>query len=193
MGGVSEMPVIRVAGPRDTEAILDVVEDAFGVDEGPTVVRLVARLDESGSTRASLVAELDGEIVGHVQLSRSWVDARKALVEVLVLSPLSVATDHHGQGIGTRLLESAVEEAVRRGAPAVFLEGDPGFYSTRGWSAAGELGFTAPSTRIPAAAFQVVLLPGHEEWMTGALVYCEPFWALDCVGLRDPLLAQLGG
>ena len=29
--------------------------------------------------------------------------------------------------------------------------------------------------------------------MTGALVYCEPFWALDCVGLRDPLLAELGG
>ena len=27
--------------------------------------------------------------------------------------------------------------------------------------------------------------------MTGPLVYCEAFWALDCVGLRDPLLAEL--
>jgi putative acetyltransferase len=27
--------------------------------------------------------------------------------------------------------------------------------------------------------------------MTGALVYCEPFWVHDCVGLRDPLLAEL--
>ena len=27
--------------------------------------------------------------------------------------------------------------------------------------------------------------------MTGTLVYCEAFWALDCVGLRDPLLAEL--
>ena len=29
--------------------------------------------------------------------------------------------------------------------------------------------------------------------MTGRLVYCDPFWAPDCVGLRDPLLAELGG
>ncbi|WP_243060916.1 GNAT family N-acetyltransferase [Nocardioides sp. SR21] len=184
---------IRPAEPADAAQIQQVVEAAFGPDEGPTVAHLVTVLDESGSTRASLVAEVDGRVVGHVQLSRSWVDARKALVEVLVLSPLSVAPEHHGKGIGTELLAAAQSEAERLGAPAVFLEGDPGFYSARGWSAAGPLGFTAPSTRIPAPAFQVVTFDSHEEWMTGALVYCEPFWALDCVGLRDPLLAQLGG
>jgi putative acetyltransferase len=36
-----------------------------------------------------------------------------------------------------------------------------------------------------------VVLPAREDWMTGALVYSEPFWALDCVGLRDPLPAEL--
>ena len=45
--------------------------------------------------------------------------------------------------------------------------------------------------RIPEPAFQVVILGGHEEWMTGALVYCEPFWAHDSVGLRDPRLERL--
>lgn len=183
----------RAAEPADAAQIQRVVTAAFGADEGPTVARLVTALDESGSTRASLVAEADGEVVGHVQLSRSWIDARKELVEVLVLSPLSVAPEHHGKGIGTLLLAAATAEANRLGAPAVFLEGAPGFYSTRGWSPAGPLGFTAPSARIPDAAFQVVTFDSHEEWMTGALVYCEPFWALDCVGLRDPLLAQLGG
>ena len=29
-------------------------------------------------------------------------------------------------------------------------------------------------------------LPAYETWMTGTLVYAWPFWALDCVGLRDP-------
>jgi putative acetyltransferase len=37
----------------------------------------------------------------------------------------------------------------------------------------------------------VVVLAAHEEWMTGRLVYCDAFWELDCVGLRDPLLAAL--
>lgn len=187
------MTHVRAAAEADRDAVLRVVEDAFGPEEGPTVARLVTALDESGSTRASLVAEVNGGVAGHVQLSRSWVDARHALVDVLVLSPLSVGPGHQGQGIGSALLAAAVVEAERLGAPAVFLEGDPGFYSTRGWSPAGPLGFTAPSTRIPGRAFQVVLLAGHEDWMTGALVYCEPFWAHDCVGLRDPRLRQLGG
>jgi putative acetyltransferase len=182
----------RVARTEDTEPVLRLVEEAFGPDEGSTVARLVTALDASASTRASLVAEAEGEVVGHVQLSRSWVDAREALVEVLVLSPLSVSPSHQRQGIGAVLLGAARAEAERLGSPAVFLEGDPGYYSERGWSAAGPLGFTAPSARIPAPAFQVALLPAYEPWMTGALVYCEPFWALDCVGLRDPLLAQLG-
>lgn len=184
---------IRPAAAGDDAAVGRVVEAAFGAEEGPLVARLVGALDASQSTRASLVAELDGTVVGHVQLSRSWVDARAALVEVLVLSPLSVAPEHQGRDVGAALLGAAVAEAEALGAPAVFLEGDPGYYSTRGWSAAGTLGFTKPSARIPDPAFQVVVLPAHEPWMTGALVYCEPFWALDCVGLRDPLLAQLGG
>jgi putative acetyltransferase len=183
----------RAALPADRQQVLRVVEEAFGPDEGPKVARLVTALDDAGSTRASLVAEADDEVVGHVQLSRSWVDAREALVDVLVLSPLSVRPSHQRRGIGAVLLEAARVEAERLGSPAVFLEGDPGYYSSRGWSAAGPLGFTAPSSRIPAPAFQVALLPAYERWMTGALVYCEPFWALDCVGLRDPLLARLGG
>ncbi len=35
------------------------------------------------------------------------------------------------------------------------------------------------------------MLDTHEDWMGGALVYCEPFWALDCVGLRDPELGKI--
>ena len=183
----------RPSGSADSAAVLRVVEAAFGQHEGPTVGRLVGALDDSGSTRASLVAEVDGAVAGHVQLSRSWVDARQALVDVLVLSPLSVAPERQREGVGGSLLRAALTEAERLGSPAVFLEGDPGYYGTRGWSTAGPLGFAAPSARIPAQAFQVALLPAYEPWMTGALVYCEPFWALDCVGLRDPLLGQLGG
>jgi putative acetyltransferase len=53
-----------------------------------------------------------------------------------------------------------------------------------GWQAAHDHGFQAPSTRIPAAGFQVALLPAWQPWMTGALVYNDTFWAHDCVGLR---------
>lgn len=181
--------VIRVGRPEDAAAVRRVVGEAFGED-GPTIVRLVddLRLEHA---RAELVADVAGTVVGHVLLSQCWVDARKALVEVLVLSPLSVAPSHQRGGIGTELVGTAIEAAREAGAPALFLEGSPAYYGSRGFEAATPRGFTRPSARVPEPAFQVAVLDGHEEWMTGALVYCEPFWRHDCVGLRDPELSEI--
>jgi putative acetyltransferase len=184
-------PAVRPAMESDGTSIRHVAAAAFGAEHGPGIVRLLDALDRAGHTRADLVADLDGEVVGHVRLCRSWVDARRALVEVLVLSPLSVVPHRQGAGVGTALVAAALEHAARLGAPAVFLEGSPSYYGTRGFTSASRLGFTRPSTRIPDRAFQVALLPGHAQWMTGALVYCDPFWTEDCVGLRDPLLTEL--
>jgi putative acetyltransferase len=181
--------MIREYRPDDEADARAVVTAAFG-DEGGTVATLVDELRVSHA-RAELVAEQDGAVVGHVLLSRSWVDARQALVEVLVLSPLSVPPGRQGKGVGTKLVDAAINEARRLGAPAVFLEGSPAYYSSRGFEPATPRGFTRPSTRIPEPAFQVAVLDTHEDWMSGALVYCEPFWALDCVGLRDPELRKI--
>jgi putative acetyltransferase len=185
--------MIRAYRPDDEAGVRAVVIEAFG-DDGETVSALVDDL-RVGNARAELVAQQDVEqaaaVVGHVLLSRSWVDARRALVEVLVLSPLSVAPSHQGRGVGAALIEAAVAAARRLGAPALFLEGSPAYYSGRGFEPATPRGFTRPSTRIPEPAFQVVVLDDHEDWMTGALVYCEPFWSHDCVGLRDPEASQV--
>lgn len=181
---------IRPAQNVDRPAVRRVVEAAFG-DHGLVVADLVEALDAAQRTELSLVAEIDGAVVGHVQLNHSWVDARERLVDVLVLSPLSVSPEHQRAGVGTALVASALEAAANAGSPAVFLEGSPAYYGARGFERAGTHGFLRPSNRIPDAAFQVAVLPGHEPWMTGQLVYCDPFWALDCVGLRDPELAEL--
>lgn len=183
--------VVRPATAEDADAVRRVVAEAFGAEKGPRVADLVATLDAAGKTRASLVAEVNGALVGHVQLNHSWIDARERLVDVLVLSPLSVVPEAQGAGIGTALVAAAVEAAENAGSPAVFLEGSPAYYGARDFERGSAHGFGRPSVRIPDPAFQVVVLPAHEPWMTGQLVYCDPFWALDCVGLRDPELAEL--
>jgi putative acetyltransferase len=65
---------------------------------------LLGLLAAAGHRVAGLVAEDDGTVVGHVQLSRSWVDTRERLVDVLVLSPLPVHPDAQGRGLGTALV-----------------------------------------------------------------------------------------
>ena len=179
------MSVIRDQRPGDAPAVQSVLASAFG-DE-PEVQGLEAALDQRSDSRG-FVAEAAGEIVGHVRLTRGWVDAPDRLVTVLVLSPLSVAPARQREGIGRALVAHALDEAERDGAPAVFLEGDPAYYSRLGWRPAAEAGVTPPSERIPQAACQVITLGGYEPWMRGRLVYADTFWAHDCVGLRGEAL-----
>lgn len=182
--------VVRPVHPQDRESITRVVTAAFG-EEGEVVARLVERLEASRAVALGLVAEVGGAVVGHVMLTQCWVDTRQRMRQVLVLSPLSVAPDHQRAGVGGALLAAALDAAEADGWPAVFLEGSPAYYSARGFAPAGDHGFERPSPRIPHAAFQVALLSTHDGTLTGPLVYRDAFWELDCVGLRDPLLAEL--
>ncbi len=182
--------LIRPADPDDTTAVMGVIRAAFG-EEGDDVAAIWPDLVGRGLVRGSLVAEDGGEVVGHVGLSHAWLDARRGLVDVLVLSPLSVLPGRQGAGIGTALLAAARDSAQVLGSPAVFLEGDPRYYGARGFSRGSDHGFEAPSRRTPDAAFQVALLDAHEPWMTGRLIYRDVWWEHDAAGLRDPLLAQL--
>lgn len=181
---------VRAQEPSDADEVRRVVETAFG-DEGTKVTGVWAEVVARGLDRAQLVAVDGDEVVGHVGLSHAWLDARSELIDIVVLSPLSVAPPRQGAGIGAALLAAAVAEAERLGSPVVVLEGDPGYYARHGWSAASSYGLEAPSHRIPGPAFQVVALRGHEPWMTGRVVYRDVWWEHDAAGLRDPLLAQV--
>ena len=178
---------LRRQVPEDAAAVCDVVGRAFAAEAEVVALEeaLAQRPDSTG-----YVAMVDDQVVGHVRLTRSWIDAEARLVEVLVLSPLSVTPEWQGRGIGKALVAHAVAEATRAGVPAVFLEGDPAYYARLGWRPASDLGVTPPSARIPEPACQAVQLPGWAPWMRGALGYAETFWALDCVGLRGERLAR---
>jgi putative acetyltransferase len=181
---------IRPAASADSAAVADLVTTAFG-EEGGKVAAVWRDLVGTGLVRASLVA-VDGDaVVGHVGLSHGWLDARERLVDVLILSPLSVRPDRQGDGIGTALLAAAIDEAWSLGAPAVFLEGSPRYYGARGWQAASALGIEPPSRRIPVPAFQVAVLDQREPLPPGRVVYRDVWWAHDCAGLRDPVLAEV--
>ncbi|GGT00169.1 N-acetyltransferase [Streptomyces chromofuscus] len=178
---------LREELPSDGQAVRNVHLQAFA-DHGSVVADLVDSLrgtiaPEDG---LSLVAEHDRQVVGHVMFTRSLLDAPQRLVEVQVLSPLAVMPEFHRRGIGSALVRHGLGTLAERAVPLVFLEGDPGYYSRFGFAAGGDLGFRKPSLRIPDGAFQAIRLPAYEPWMTGTLVYAEPFWRHDAVGLRDP-------
>ncbi|NGO54085.1 GNAT family N-acetyltransferase [Allomesorhizobium camelthorni] len=175
---------VRPEVETDRPHIRDVHSAAFGDDQVPNLVDAL-RSASAPTAPMSYVAVRDNRIIGHIMMSAGRLDAPRQIVNVLVLSPLGVLPEFQKRGIGTALVKNAIEAAEQRGEPLVFLEGSPRFYGLRGFERASETGFRTPSLRIPDQAFQVARLSSYELWMTGTLVYSDPFWALDCVGLRD--------
>jgi putative acetyltransferase len=170
----------------EDEPLVDALQAAAFSHQPAEVVALVndlrAATDES--ERLSLVATEGDEPIGHVMFTPSLLDAEARLVGVQVLSPVGVHPRAQRRGVGSGLIEEGLRIMGERGVPAVFLEGDPAYYRRFGFEQAGLLGFRKPSLRIPDVAFQVRKLAAYEPWMTGTLVYSEPFWRNDLVGLR---------
>ena len=173
---------VRDFRSEDADSADRVLSAAFGRSEVAQLSRELAELPGPG---ARLVATDAGEVLGLVQLSPAWLDAPARLVDVLVLSPLGVRPDQQGRGIGGQLVRAAIARAGELATPLLFLEGSPQYYPRFGFRPGSELGLIRPSVRIPEPAFQVIEFPNHQQWMTGALVYPDVFWRLDCVGLRD--------
>ncbi|WP_435154324.1 GNAT family N-acetyltransferase [Haladaptatus sp. DFWS20] len=169
------MPEINVSveDSTDTEAIRAVVTAAFGRSDEADLVD-VLRESSAYCSNISLVAHLDGDIVGYVMFAEVTLD--KALEkEALVLAPLAVDPDYQRTGVGSRLVRVGLEIARGAGYELVFLHGDPDYYERFGFTSAIDAGFDNPFD-MPDEGFQVCDLTGGTLGdVAGTLTYPEPF------------------
>jgi putative acetyltransferase len=162
--------IVRAEVAEDHEAIAAVVAAAFN---SPEEARLVEGFRASAGylPELALVADVDGEVVGHVMFTLTeLVDG----TSILMLSPLAVRLDRQRTGIGTALVREGLRVSAERTEPLVIVEGDPRYYSRFGFVAASELGLERPYEKIPEAAFQALRLPAYVEQARGRVVYPPP-------------------
>ena len=81
----------------------------------------------------ALVAEDKGEIIGHIMLSKTYVENEDKKFEALYLAPVSVLLKRRNQGIGSKLIYESFKHARGMGYKAVFLAGDPAYYNRFGF------------------------------------------------------------
>src|SRR5438094_5697646 len=96
---------IRPETPADYDAIREVNQQAFGK---PNEARIVEAVRESPGfiPDLSLVAERDGEILGHVLFSPVAVQGEGESWALLALGPVAVRPPWQRQGIGSRLIRT---------------------------------------------------------------------------------------
>ena len=97
---------IRPETGQDREAIWNVNRSAF---ESDAEANLVDALRDGGFAEVSLVAGIDGKIVGHILFSRVTINTTVGKVEAVSLAPIAVLPDHQRQGIGSKLVEAGFE------------------------------------------------------------------------------------
>lgn len=163
------MVIVRDAVNADACAVRRLVTDVFGQ---PSEADLVEALRHSGDAVIDLVAEVDSEVVGHVLLSKLQAPAR-----CVAVAPLSVAPKHQKSGVGSALMDQAVQRAKADGWAAIFVLGDPGYYTRFGFDVVTAAKF---ETEYPKAYFMALeLADGLLGKINGRVVYGAPFLDLE--------------
>lgn len=114
--------------------------------------------------------------ISEVMVSHAELDDRGARTRVANLSPLAVAPELHGRGIGGALVRDVTSRVDRSGEPLVVLEGSPVYYGRFGFEHSVPHGITIdlPDWAPPEAA-QILRLANYDPAIRGRVVYPAAF------------------
>jgi putative acetyltransferase len=124
---------IRPETPQDISVIEQITIAAFDGKwySDQTEHLVVNRLREAGAMSVSLVAEIDGIVVGHVVFSVVNINGED--IGWYGLGPVSVLPKLQKQGIGSKLIREGLSIIREKGAKGCILEGDPNYYQRFGF------------------------------------------------------------
>ena len=127
--------IIRPEHAGDIDAIRTLTETAFKTapHADGTEHLIIDRLRDAGALTLSLVAEVDGVVVGHVAFSP--VTISDGSQNWYGLGPIAVEPSRQGEGIGGRLVREGLDQLKALGAAGCVLVGDPAYYGRFGFEA----------------------------------------------------------
>jgi len=126
----------RAYKPSDSPAIeglfVSVFSKSEGEQEGALIGNLVKEMIASTDSRDlhGFVAVDGKQIVGAIFFSRLTFEKD---IDVFILAPVAVHSDHQGMGIGQALITHGLQEMQKKGVNFVTTYGDPSFYSKVGF------------------------------------------------------------
>lgn len=117
------LPYLRPERPGDHAAISDLLRLSFG---GGDEAALVDSLRRDGDLMMSMVADVEGVIVGHLALSPLQAER-----PALALAPVAVHPAVQGRGIGSAMIHTMLSDLSYY---TVVVLGDPAFYTGLGFA-----------------------------------------------------------
>jgi len=163
--------VIRDEVAADAAAIAEVTVTAFQTlaISHHTEQFIIAALRAARALTVSLVAELDGKIVGHVAFSPVTISDNTP--NWYGLGPVSVLPEYQRRGIGTALIREGLSRLKTLHASGCCLVGHPEYYRRFGFANHPELVLEG----VPPEVF--FALPFREPAPQGAVHFHQAFMA----------------
>lgn len=122
---------IRYETANDQKVIWNINRLAF---DGEAEADLVGNLRSAASVEVSLVADVDGEVVGPILFSRLSISTNDGIIAAISLAPMSVLPEYQRQGIGSKLVNAGLVECRIKGHQIVTVLGHSDFYPQFGFS-----------------------------------------------------------
>jgi putative acetyltransferase len=148
------LPEIRPEQPEDIPAIRNVNDRAFG---RPNEGALVDELRTACDGLVSLVAVVDGQVVGHILFSPTTLQSEDGCgLSGMGLGPLAVLPEWRRHGIGSELVTAGMALLRRTPCPFVVGLGHPAYYPRFGFELASKHGIRC-QWDVPDEAFMVLV------------------------------------
>lgn len=125
--------LIRPERVTDYAEISSLHARAFGSRTGEPLVVALHRQRRVFDPELSLVAEIDGHLVGHVLFSPHQIRLLDSTIPAVNLAPIAVQPVYQGQGIGGQLITEGHAIAVSKGYTVSFLLGHTTYYPRFGY------------------------------------------------------------
>lgn len=146
---------VRSEQPEDIPAIRRVTEEAFGRTQEADVVE---RLRSACAQHLSLVAVLEGAVVGHILFTPAVLETAGGSVEGMGLAPVSVHPSHQRQGVGYELIRTGLSRLKAQGCPFVIVLGHPEYYPRYGFERASLYNIRCQWDDVPDEAFMILIM-----------------------------------
>lgn len=164
--------LIRPEQPDDAAGVRRVNELAFNqLDEA----NLVEALHKVAVGLISLVAVLDGQIVGHILFSPATIQGAGGEFHAIGLAPMAVLPEYQNRGIGSQLLRAGLAECRHQGHRVAIVLGHPAFYPRFGFVPARPRGITCEYDVADDTFMVAELEPGALAGCTGLAKYHPAF------------------
>jgi putative acetyltransferase len=163
--------IIRPEQPSDQSEVHAINISAF---ETPAEADLVDALRAQADPVVSLVAECDGQVLGHILFSKVTL-AGHPDIAIMGLAPMAVLSEHQRKGIGSALINAGIEACKQLGTAALVVLGHPGYYPKFGFVSSAQFGIKS-DYEVPDDVFLAMeLQPNALEGRSGTISYHSAF------------------